>query len=199
MSTASWAQFIVFVALVFAGAPLLGWYMAKVYGDEKKAPGDRVFRPVERLIYRICGVDEKQEQRWTDLRVLGDRVQHLQSVVPLRPACGSKAPAAESERLRRSGAPPVVEHRGQLHDEHQLAVVCRRSDHEQPLADARARGPELHVGRGRHGGDGRPHPRPRPSPCVDPGQLLGRPHAHDDADPPPARVRVRARCSSARA
>ena len=50
MSAASWAQFVVFVALVFAGAPVLGWYMAKVYGDQddggqKKAPGDRVFLP----------------------------------------------------------------------------------------------------------------------------------------------------------
>jgi K+-transporting ATPase ATPase A chain len=65
MSAASWAQFIVFVALIFAGAPALGWYMAKIYGDEGKAPGDRVFLPVERAIYRICRVDEKQEQRWT--------------------------------------------------------------------------------------------------------------------------------------
>ncbi len=96
MSTASWAQFIVFVALVFAGAPLLGWYMAKVYGDEKKAPGDRVFGAVERLIYRICGVDENQEQRWTAyaFSVIGFSIfsllflyglMRLQGVLPLNP------------------------------------------------------------------------------------------------------------------
>ena len=125
MSTASWAQFIVFVALVFAGAPLLGWYMAKVYGDEKKAPGDRVFGPVERLIYRICGVDENQEQRWTTyaFSVIGFSIFSLLFLYGLHAA--PRRPAAEPERLRRSGAPPVVEHRGQLHDEHQLAVVRR--------------------------------------------------------------------------
>src|SRR5262249_7035226 len=38
-------------------------YMAKVYGGGK-APGDRFFRPIERAIYRVCGVDETSEQRW---------------------------------------------------------------------------------------------------------------------------------------
>jgi potassium-transporting ATPase potassium-binding subunit len=96
MSTAGWAQFIVLVALIFAGAPLLGWYMAKVYGDERQAPGDRVFGPVERLIYRICGVDENQEQRWTAyaFSVIGFSMfsllflyglMRLQSALPLNP------------------------------------------------------------------------------------------------------------------
>ncbi len=35
-----------------------------MYGGGK-APGDRVFCPVERLIYRICRVDPEREQRWT--------------------------------------------------------------------------------------------------------------------------------------
>jgi K+-transporting ATPase ATPase A chain len=65
MSAASWAQFVVFLALIFAGAPLLGWHMAQVYGDERRALGDRLFGPIERAIYRICRVDEGQEQRWT--------------------------------------------------------------------------------------------------------------------------------------
>src|SRR5262245_22569243 len=39
--------------------------MAGVYGaDDSKAHGDRVFRPVERLMYRVIGVDEEREQRW---------------------------------------------------------------------------------------------------------------------------------------
>jgi K+-transporting ATPase ATPase A chain len=47
--------------------------MAKVYGEEKKAPGDRFFLPIERFIYRVCGVDPDSEQRWTTyaLSVLG--------------------------------------------------------------------------------------------------------------------------------
>jgi K+-transporting ATPase ATPase A chain len=39
--------------------------MARVYGDEGRAPGDRLFGPVERVIYRICRVDPAREQRWT--------------------------------------------------------------------------------------------------------------------------------------
>jgi K+-transporting ATPase ATPase A chain len=64
MSTASWVQFAVLIAVLLVTAPLLGRYMARVYG-EGKAPGDRVFGPVERLIYRLCRVSPASEQRWT--------------------------------------------------------------------------------------------------------------------------------------
>jgi len=64
MSGAAWAQLAALLVLLAISTPLLGSYMAKVYGDGK-APGDRFFRPVERLIYRVCGVDETSEQRWT--------------------------------------------------------------------------------------------------------------------------------------
>jgi K+-transporting ATPase ATPase A chain len=63
MSAAAWAQVLVLLALLAISTPLLGSYMAKVYGGGK-APGDRIFHPVERLIYRVCGVDEQSEQRW---------------------------------------------------------------------------------------------------------------------------------------
>jgi K+-transporting ATPase ATPase A chain len=64
MSGAAWLQFLVLIALVLAATPLLGAYMAKVYGGGA-APGDRIFGPVERLIYRATGVDPSREQRWT--------------------------------------------------------------------------------------------------------------------------------------
>lgn len=61
---------LLFVALA-AAAPPLGRYMAKVYGTNDdgeggptSAPGDRVFLPVERVIYRMLGVNERKEQRW---------------------------------------------------------------------------------------------------------------------------------------
>ncbi len=63
MSGATWAQFIALVVALVVLAPPLGRYMARVYGDGK-APGDRLYLPVERFIYRLCGVDEKREQRW---------------------------------------------------------------------------------------------------------------------------------------
>jgi K+-transporting ATPase ATPase A chain len=63
MSGSGWLQLFAIVALLAISTPLLGTYMAKVYGS-KKAPGDRVFLPVERLIYRVCGIDAESEQRW---------------------------------------------------------------------------------------------------------------------------------------
>ncbi|MEO8692929.1 MAG: potassium-transporting ATPase subunit KdpA [Acidimicrobiales bacterium] len=52
------------IAAVFITTPVLGRYFAKVYGGGV-APGDRVFAPVERVIYRAVRVDDKREQRWT--------------------------------------------------------------------------------------------------------------------------------------
>jgi K+-transporting ATPase ATPase A chain len=65
MSSASWLQFAVLIAVLLVTAPPLGWYMARVYGEERKAPGDRVFAPIERLVYRACRVNPDSEQRWT--------------------------------------------------------------------------------------------------------------------------------------
>jgi potassium-transporting ATPase potassium-binding subunit len=64
MTGAAWAQFVALIAVLLVTAPALGWYVAKVYGDDRKAPGDRVFLPVERAIYRVCRVDPDKEQNW---------------------------------------------------------------------------------------------------------------------------------------
>jgi K+-transporting ATPase ATPase A chain len=95
MSAAAWAQVALLVVLLAISIPLLGAYMAKVYGNAK-APGDRVFRPIERLIYRVCRVDPDQEQRWTvyafsvlAFSVVGllilYAVQRLQTSLPFNP------------------------------------------------------------------------------------------------------------------
>jgi K+-transporting ATPase ATPase A chain len=55
---------IVLIAMLVISTPLLGSYMAKVFTN-KKAPGDRFFKPLERLVYRITGVNPEGEQRWT--------------------------------------------------------------------------------------------------------------------------------------
>ena len=64
MTAAGWLQLLVVIALVAITTPLLGGYMAKVYGGGP-APGDRVFGPVEGAIYRLCRVDPESEQRWS--------------------------------------------------------------------------------------------------------------------------------------
>ena len=64
MTVAAWAQLVFLIALLTISTPLLGHYLAQVYGGGK-APGDRVFGPVERLVYRVGGVNPAREQRWT--------------------------------------------------------------------------------------------------------------------------------------
>ncbi|MGO9550616.1 potassium-transporting ATPase subunit KdpA, partial [Mycobacterium sp.] len=63
MVAASWAQIAAVFALLVISTPILGSYLAKVYRNEK-APGDRVFLPVERLVYRLLRIDPHGEQRW---------------------------------------------------------------------------------------------------------------------------------------
>ncbi len=65
MSWQSLLQAVVLIVLLLA-VPPLGRYMADVYGAraDGTAPGDRVFGPIERFIYRVCGIDERREQRW---------------------------------------------------------------------------------------------------------------------------------------
>jgi len=63
VSATAWGQLVALVVALAVSAPLLGRYLAKVYGGGR-APGDRVFGPVERLIYRACGIDAEGEQHW---------------------------------------------------------------------------------------------------------------------------------------
>ncbi|WP_017597936.1 potassium-transporting ATPase subunit KdpA [Nocardiopsis lucentensis] len=96
MSAAGWLQFAALVAVLLLTAPPLGRYIAKVYGDERRSPGDRVLLPVERFVYRICRVDPDREQHWTRyaLSLLAFSVAsfgllyailRLQGVLPLNP------------------------------------------------------------------------------------------------------------------
>ena len=57
-------EVVILIVMLAISTPLLGNYMAKVFTN-KKAPGDRVFLPVERLAYRLTGVNPEGEQRWT--------------------------------------------------------------------------------------------------------------------------------------
>ncbi|HEY7106304.1 MAG TPA: potassium-transporting ATPase subunit KdpA, partial [Acidimicrobiia bacterium] len=95
MSAAGWAELALLAIVILVTAPWLGRYMAHVYSG---APSrlDRVFDPVERLIYRACRIDPDREQRWNvyTLSVLAFSVvgvfllyaiQRLQSDLPFNP------------------------------------------------------------------------------------------------------------------
>jgi K+-transporting ATPase ATPase A chain len=104
MSWQAWLQLAVLVGLVLASAPPLGAYIAHVFSGGP-APGDRLFLPVERAVYRIAGVDAQREQPWpvyavsviafSAVSVLGLFVlQRLQGVLPLNPTDASGVPPA---------------------------------------------------------------------------------------------------------
>jgi potassium-transporting ATPase potassium-binding subunit len=96
MSVSGWEQ-LGFIAVVTAiAAPLLGRYLAAVFARDRKAPGDRLFLPVERLVYRMLGVDPEASWSWrayalavlafgalSALLLYG--ILRLQGVLPLNP------------------------------------------------------------------------------------------------------------------
>ncbi len=63
MTAIGWLQAVIFFLLVVAITKPLGTYMARVFEGERTwlTP---VFAPLERLIYRLCGVREDEEMTW---------------------------------------------------------------------------------------------------------------------------------------
>ena len=68
MTINGWLQIAFFLLLVFLVTKPMGVFMARVFNREKTFM-DPVLRPVERLLYRITGVDENHEMRWTEYAV----------------------------------------------------------------------------------------------------------------------------------
>jgi K+-transporting ATPase ATPase A chain len=68
MTVNGWLQIGVFLLAILAVTPLLGRFMTRVFNRERTWL-DPVLRPVERLIYRVTGVDETREMRWTQYAV----------------------------------------------------------------------------------------------------------------------------------
>jgi K+-transporting ATPase ATPase A chain len=65
MTANGWIQIAVFLALILAVTKPMGVFMARVFSRERTFL-DPVLRPVERLLYRLTGVDEAHEMRWTE-------------------------------------------------------------------------------------------------------------------------------------
>src|SRR5450755_843662 len=65
MTLNGWLQILVFLGLIFAVTKPLGVFMTHVFSRERTFL-DPVLRPVERLLYRLTGVDESHEMRWTE-------------------------------------------------------------------------------------------------------------------------------------
>jgi K+-transporting ATPase ATPase A chain len=68
MTANGWFHIGVFLLVIFAVAKPLGVYMARVFSGEKTFL-DPVLRPVERLLYRVTGVDETKEMPWKEYAI----------------------------------------------------------------------------------------------------------------------------------
>ena len=64
MNRFAWMEVAVFLATLIALVKPLGWFMARVYQGQPCCGFDRVLGPIERVIYRLCGVSEKEEMTW---------------------------------------------------------------------------------------------------------------------------------------
>jgi K+-transporting ATPase ATPase A chain len=63
MTGNGWFQIFLFFCLVLAVTKPLGGFLYRVY-ERKSTFLDPVLRPIERLIYRVCGVDDTKEMDW---------------------------------------------------------------------------------------------------------------------------------------
>jgi K+-transporting ATPase ATPase A chain len=93
MSPNGWLQIAVFFALVLLLAKPMGLYMARVY-ERRKTWLDPVLVPVERLLYRLTGVDADTEMGWMEYGgamlifsmatlLLTYAVERLQQAIPI--------------------------------------------------------------------------------------------------------------------
>jgi len=64
MDISGWLQLALFCGLLFAVTKPLGLYLVRVLEPEGKTWLDRPIKPIERLLYRVLGVDPKIEQDW---------------------------------------------------------------------------------------------------------------------------------------
>jgi K+-transporting ATPase ATPase A chain len=104
MTASGWVQIALFLGAVFLITKPLGIFMARVFNREKTFL-DPVLRPLERALYKVTGVDEEHEMKWTEYAfsmllfsavsmLLLYVLQRAQSFLPLNPQkLGAVAPA----------------------------------------------------------------------------------------------------------
>jgi K+-transporting ATPase ATPase A chain len=95
MISAGTLQLIAFFALLLILTKPIGSYMETVFAGRRTFLHP-VLRPLERIIYRLSGVQEEEEQRWTQYAaallalslagfLFGYLIQRLQGLLPLNP------------------------------------------------------------------------------------------------------------------
>ena len=103
MTTIGCMKILCFPRVVFAVTKPIGIYMFRIFeGDRQPLP--RFFGPIERWIYKLCGVDPKEQQDWKQYAVamllfsavtmlVTYAIERLQHILPLNPANLGPVPA----------------------------------------------------------------------------------------------------------
>jgi K+-transporting ATPase ATPase A chain len=68
MTANGWLQIGIYLLVLLAITKPMGVFMARVFAGEKTFL-DPVLRPVERLLYRLCGVDDTREMDWKEYTI----------------------------------------------------------------------------------------------------------------------------------
>jgi K+-transporting ATPase ATPase A chain len=95
MSANGWLQFAIFCVVLLATVRPVGTYMARVLEGERTWL-DPILRPIERILYRLCGINEKAEMNWRQYAfamlgfsaismLLTYLIERLQAYLPLNP------------------------------------------------------------------------------------------------------------------
>jgi K+-transporting ATPase ATPase A chain len=102
MTLIGWTQILLYSVIIVAITPLLGGYMTRVFGGERNFLSP-LLRPVEIVVYKLAGVDERREQNWliytvgmllfhVDGFLILYALMRLQAGLPFNPAGQSAVP-----------------------------------------------------------------------------------------------------------
>jgi potassium-transporting ATPase potassium-binding subunit len=68
MTANGWFQIGLYLLIILVVTKPIGVFMTRVFNRERTFL-DPIFRPVEKLVYRLTGIDENREMRWTEYAV----------------------------------------------------------------------------------------------------------------------------------
>ena len=85
MTANGWAEITIYFVVLTALVVPLGRFMARVFEGERTFLSP-VFRPVEAILYRAAGVDERREQHWLTYTVAMLALQRRRLPAGLRAA-----------------------------------------------------------------------------------------------------------------
>jgi len=68
MTANGWFQIGLFLLVIALITKPMGVFMTRVFNREKTFL-DPLLRPMEKVVYRLTGIDEKREMRWTEYAI----------------------------------------------------------------------------------------------------------------------------------